>query len=152
MATACEVWFYHLERSSLDDVLPELLDKTLQRKWRALVKCGAPERLESLDTWLWTCREDGFLPHGLASEPFADHQPVLLTTEDDNANGAQVLFLVEGAAPGDLSPYERCIVLFDGRDEAALAGPRTLWKSVKARKLPASYWRQGEQRGWEKQA
>lgn len=133
-------------------MLPELLEKTLQRKWRALVRGTEAGRLEALDAWLWTNRDDGFLPHGLATEPFADHQPVLLTTGSENPNGAQVLFLIDGAAPGDLSGFERCIVLFDGRDEAAVADARVLWKSVKAQNLPASYWRQGEQRGWEKQA
>jgi DNA polymerase-3 subunit chi len=149
---ACEVWFYHLERSGLDQVLPELLEKTLQKGWRALVRGGDAERLEHLDSWLWTFKEDGFLPHGLGGEPFADHQPVLLTTADDNPNAAQALFLIDGAQPGDLGGYERCLVLFDGRDEAALAAARVLWKSVKGLGLPASYWRQGERRGWEKQA
>ncbi len=133
-------------------MLPDLLEKTLQKGWRALVRSGAANRLEHLDGWLWTYREDGFLPHGLAAEPFAAQQPILLTADQDNINAAHALFLIDGAAPGDLSPYERCIVLFDGRDEEALAGARGLWKSVKAQGLPASYWRQGERRGWEKQA
>ncbi len=45
----CEVWFYHLERASLDQVLPELLEKTLARDWRALVRSTARERVEHLD-------------------------------------------------------------------------------------------------------
>ena len=77
---------------------------------------------------------------------------MLLTTGEANPNDAQALFLIDGAAPIDLGPFERCIVLFDGRDEEALAGARALWKSVKAQGLPASYWRQGERKGWEKQA
>ena len=34
----CEVWFYHLERTGLEQALPELLNKTLARGWRALVR------------------------------------------------------------------------------------------------------------------
>lgn len=146
----CEVWFYHLERSSLDQVLPELLEKTLQKGWKALVRTREPERLEHLDGWLWSWRDDSFLPHGTADEPLAARQPVLLTTKTENLNGAQALFLIDGAEAGDLSPYERCILLFDGRDETALAEARGRWKSFKAEGLPVSYWRQGETRGWEK--
>lgn len=149
---ACEVWFYHLERSSLDQVLPDLLDKTLKKGWRAVVRTGAPDRLEHLDSWLWSFRDESFLPHGLADEPFAEHQPVLLTTGMDTPNAAQALFLIDGAEAGDLSPHERCIVLFDGRDEAALAQARGRWKTFKAEGRSVSYWRQGEQRGWEKMA
>lgn len=150
-ATPCEVWFYHLERSSLDQVLPELLEKTLGRGWKALVRTGEVERIEHLDSWLWSYRDDSFLPHGTDHEPLADRQPVLLTTKQENPNGAEALFLIDGAEPGDLSPHTRCIVLFDGRDEAALAGARARWKTFKGQGLPVSYWRQVE-RGWEKQA
>jgi len=54
--TPCEVWFYHLERTSLDQVLPELLEKTLARGWKAVVRAGANERIEHLDGWLWSYR------------------------------------------------------------------------------------------------
>ncbi|HYD43984.1 MAG TPA: DNA polymerase III subunit chi [Phenylobacterium sp.] len=147
----CEVWFYHLERTSLDQALPELLDKTLARGWKAVVRTTAPERLDHLDGWLWSYRDDSFLPHGLESEPLAERQPILLTTGMERVNGAEAVFLVDGAEPGELDGAARCLVLFDGADEAALAHARRQWTQVKARGLPVSYWRQ-QARGWEKQA
>ena len=65
--TACEVWFYHLERQGLDQVLPTLLERTLQKGWRALVRANSAERVEHLDGWLWSYRDDSFLPH--AADP-----------------------------------------------------------------------------------
>ena len=147
---ACEVWFYHLERTSLDQALPDLLEKTLARGWKAMVRATDPQRVEYLDGWLWTYRDDSFLPHAAAGEPGAVRQPVLITTGVENPNGAQALFLVDGAAPGELGDYTRCVVLFDGRDEAALAVARDQWRTVKAQGLAASYWKQSG-RGWEKQ-
>ena len=35
-----ELWFYHLERGELERALPPLLEKCLQRGWRALVRAG----------------------------------------------------------------------------------------------------------------
>lgn len=147
----CEVWFYHLERSDLDQVLPELLERTLKRGWKALVRATAPERVEHLDGWLWAYRDESFLPHGAADEPQAAQQPILLTLGFENANGADVLFLVDGADPGDLGGYARCMIVFDGRDEGQLAIARSQWKALKGKGHPASYWKQQE-RGWEKQA
>ena len=100
----CEVWFYHLERTGLDQALPELLEKTLQRGWKAVVRTPQPERVEHLDGWLWSYREDSFLPHAPADEPGAARQPVLLTTGAENPNGADALFLVDGAEPGASEP------------------------------------------------
>jgi DNA polymerase III subunit chi len=117
MAEACEVWFYHLERTGLDQALPELLEKTLQRGWRAIVRSPVAERVEHLDAWLWSYRDDSFLPHGPAGEAMAARQPILLTTGEDNPNGADALFLVDGAEPGSLAGFKRCVVLFDAADD-----------------------------------
>ena len=149
---ACEVWFYHLERTSLDQALPELLEKTLARGWRALVRSTARERVEHLDGWLWSYKDDSFLPHGLDDEPLAERQPVLITTAMDNPNAANALFLLDGAEAGDLSGYERCVLLFDGRDEAAVAAARGRWSGFKAAGCAVSSWRQGETSGWRKEA
>jgi DNA polymerase-3 subunit chi len=149
---ACEVWFYHLERSSLDQVLPELLERTLARGWRAIVRTPDAERIEHLDGWLWSYRDASFLPHGLDDEPLAERQPIVLTRGAENPNAASALFLIDGAEAGDLSGYARCVVLFDGRDEAAVALARQRWKAFRDAGLAVSYWRQGAERGWEKQA
>ena len=149
---ACEVWFYHLERTSLDQALPELLEKTLSRGWKALVRTPLPERVEHLDGWLWSYRDESFLPHGLASEPNAARQPVLLTTEDGNPNGANALFLIDGAEPGSLEGYARCLILFDGRDDGQLKLARRQWSALKAGAAPLSYWKQSPEGRWEKQA
>ena len=151
-AAPCEVWFYHLERTALDQALPALLEKALAKGWRALVRSSAAERIEHLDGWLWSWRDDSFTPHGMDGESDAALQPILLTTAMANANGANALFVVDGADPGDLTGYERCVVLFDGRDEAAVQDARVRWKGFSAQGLPVSYWRQDERGGWRKQA
>lgn len=148
---SCEVWFYHLERTGLDQALPELLEKTLGRGWKALVRSSQPERVEHLDGWLWSYRDESFLPHAPATEPHATRQPILLTTAFDNPNGADALFLVDGAEPGDLAGFARCVVLFDGADAGQLAAARALWSRIKGEGHPVSYWKQ-QARGWEKQA
>src|ERR1041385_9084649 len=93
-----EVLFYHLERRSLDDVLPGLIEKTLERGWRALIKCESADRAAAIDNLLWTYDEKSFLPHAQLGDGDAARQPVLITVEDANANSANVLFLVGGAA------------------------------------------------------
>lgn len=147
-----ELWFYHLEKSELERALAPLLEKCLQRGWRALVRGGSEERLEALDTSLWTWRDESFLPHARAEAGVdAARQPVLLTRASGNPNGAQALFLIDGAEPGDLSGFERACLMFDGRDEAALESARSRWKEAKAAGIEASYWRENANGRWEKQ-
>jgi DNA polymerase-3 subunit chi len=151
-AAACEVWFYHLERTSLDRALPELLEKTLAKGWRAVVRARDPNRIEHLDSALWSYRDESFLPHGLADEPDAARQPVLLTTGFETPNEAQALFLIDDAEPGSLDAFARCIFLFDGQDQAAVGAARARWKALKGQGASISYWKQNERGGWEKAA
>ncbi len=90
-----EVLFYHLQNAPLERVLPDLLERSLQRGWRAIVRAGSKERLDALNNTLWTYRDESFLPHGTLEDGPPELEPVFLTTEDDNPNGANVLFLVD---------------------------------------------------------
>jgi DNA polymerase-3 subunit chi len=146
-----EVLFYHLQRQPLEAVLPTLLEKTLERGWRAVVQGTTEERLAALDDHLWTFADDSFVAHGLAQEPQAKEHPVVLALNDANPNGATIRFLVEGAPlPGDASAYERLVVLFDGNDDEALAAARKNWKAVKDAGYAATYWQQDPRGRWER--
>ncbi len=147
-----ELWFYHLEQASIDQALPELLLKLQSRGGRALVMSPEEGRLAQLDTLLWTFRDDSFLPHGLASGPKPDAQPILLSDRSENLNEASMLFCLDGADPGTIEEWERVIVMFEASDETALAKARALWSVHKDSDIVKSYWRQNEQGRWEKQA
>lgn len=150
--SATEILFYHLERQPLERVLPSLLERTLSRGWRAVVQTGSIERLEALDTHLWTYTDDSFLPHGTAKDGAAERQPILLTVGTENPNGAGVRFLLDGADMESFAGYVRIVVIFDGRDEEALAQARQQWQRVRAQGAKATYWRQNESGRWEQKA
>lgn len=147
-----EVLFYHLERQSLEAVLPTLVEKCLERSWRVVVQAGSRERRDALDSLLWTYRDDSFLPHGTSADGPGEDQPVFLTAEDDNPNGATVRFLVDRATPGELEPYQRVVFLFDGNDPDALAEARNRWRAVKAEGHELTYWQQSPAGRWERKA
>src|SRR6188472_3198526 len=127
-----EIYFYHLERRTLEEVLPTLLEMSLKRGWRAAVQAASEERVEALDTLLWTYREESFLPHGTKRDGNPAQQPVYLTMLEENPNGATVRFLVDGAEIPDLTAYARIVYMFEGRDAAAVARAREQWKGAKA--------------------
>ncbi|NOT71121.1 MAG: DNA polymerase III subunit chi [Hyphomicrobium sp.] len=144
--------FYHLEHQPLDKVLPMLIEKTLERGWRAVIQLGSEERLEALDASLWTYSEDSFLPHGTARTGHSSEQPVYLTTGDDTPNGAGVRFLIDGAVAASFSGVTRIVYLFDGNDGEAVAVARGQWKAAKAAGCGLTYWQQSGDGRWEKKA
>jgi DNA polymerase-3 subunit chi len=148
-----EVLFYHLERATLESVLPGLLERTLERGWKAVVRCGTRETVARLDEILWTYSDESFLPHSAESSTGAV-QPVFLTDGDEVPNGPDVLFLVENAAAPatSIGSFARCVTIFDGGDEKAVAAARAFWKDAGSAGHAATYWKQSPEGRWEKQA
>lgn len=146
-----EVRFYHLQRQSLEEVLPALVEKARERGHRIVVQAGSAERVKALDALLWTYRPESFIPHGSAQSGRSAEQPVWLTAVEERPNEADVLILVDGAA-AQIAPYTLCCELFDGRDEVAVSEERRRWAEYKAAGHGVTYWQQGERGGWEKRA
>ena len=147
-----EIGFYHLQIAPLERALPKLLEKVLERGMRAVVVAGSEERVEALNTALWTYDQASFLPHGSARDGNAEAQPIWLTVEDENPNGANVLVLTDGTDSPHLDRFERCVLMFDGTDEQALAAARRRWQAYKSAGHKLTYNQQTEQGGWEKKA
>lgn len=145
-----DVMFYHLTRQPLDKALPALLEKCLERSWKVVVQASTPERVSALDDALWTYSDESFLPHG--AEADGAGETVWLTTTEANPNAAEVRVLVDGAAPPDLAPYVRALVMFDGNDADALDATRAQWKALKGAGHAVTYWRQGDDGRWAREA
>ena len=148
-----EILFYHMQRQPLEKVLPNLVERSLDRGWQAAIQAATEERLQALDDHLWTYSDESFLPHGTDREPDAGSQPVVLTLRDINPNTASIRFLVEGAdLPPDANAYERICILFDGTDQDALLRAREQWKQAKEAGHAVAYWQQDDSGRWNKKA
>lgn len=146
-----DVLFYHLEQRPLEAVIPQLLEKTIERGWRAVIEVGSTERAEALDAHLWTYRDDSFLAHGLAGEDTDALQPILITTANDNPNGAAVRFFIDRAVPQTAEGYQRIVYMFSGHDPDAVSEARIAWRNL----LPGNtltYWQQEPDGRWVKKA
>src|SRR5262249_55984570 len=140
-----EIWFYHLQSQPLERVLPNLIEKSLEKGWRVALQAKSEERLDALDAWLWTFSDESFIAHGRAGDGDPDLQPVYLTMGIENPNRAALRLFVEGA---EIVPalkvagasYARVVALFDGRGAEELALARAQWKEVRELGFAATYW------------
>ncbi len=143
--------FYHLQKTSLEQVLPKLCEKAYATGKRIKILLGNDERVEFINALLWTYAEDSFLPHGSKKDGFVGNQPIFISACEDNENNAQLLILADGAMPDIdiLSRYERILNIFDGNDETALNNARTYWKQIKSLNGELHYWQQNERGNFE---
>lgn len=149
-----ELRFYHLTEVPLERALPVMLERTLERGQRAVIRGGLADRLGFLNGLLWTYDEAGFLPHGIEGDADAAHHPVWLTTAKDIPNQAKTLFLIDGAdvSPDEVATMDVTALLFDGHDDAAVQAARDQWKALTATGQKAVYWAQEDGGRWVKKA
>lgn len=151
-----EIDFYQLSRSALEDVLPRLLQKTLDGGQRAVVLLSTPERVEAVNARLWSFdaagEADSFIPHGSSRDGMAERQPIWLTHVDENPNGAGFLFVADGARSARHDGYARCFEIFDGRNDDTLADARERWRAFREAGHTLRYWAQTDGGGWERKA
>ena len=149
-----QVDFYHLQKQSLENVLPKLLEKAYATGKPIKVKVGNEERVEFINSALWSYDEQSFLPHGSKKDGFGEDQPIWISAGDDTPNQAVFLFLVDGAAVSldMLSQYERVFNIFDGNSETAVNEARTFWKELKNSGAEIYYWQQEDNGRWKQKA
>lgn len=143
--------FYHLQKTPLEQVLPKLCEKAYTTGKRIKILVGNDERVEFLNSLLWTYSEESFLPHGSKKDGFASEQPIFLSSTEDNENNAELLILVDGAMPGIdvLKTYERVLNIFDGNDDISLNNSRDYWKMIKSTDGELHYWQQKDNGSFE---
>jgi DNA polymerase-3 subunit chi len=111
---------------------------------------GSADRVEYLNQHLWTYGDRSFLPHGSARDGESAMQPIWLTAEEENPNGAEVLFLTDGAEHAQPGGFRLVCELFDGRDPEAVEAARARWRGYRAAGHEVTYWQQTDRGGWEK--
>lgn len=146
-----EVRFHHLERRRVDQALPRLLELAAQEGQRVVVRASSDEMVAALNERLWTYDDASFLPHGAAGDGDPMSQPIFLTSKAENPNAATTLVRLSGAetSPAD-DAFDLIVLMFDGRDEAALTEARGEWRRLKSQERAISYWRETDEGGWEK--
>ena len=146
-----EIRFHHLELRRVDQALPRLLERALEEGRRVVVRASSDEMVSALNERLWTYDEASFLPHGAAGDGDPTTQPIFLTSEAVNPNAATMLVRLSGVEAGENEEaFDLVVLMFDGRDEAALAHARGEWRRLKDQGRTISYWRESDEGGWER--
>jgi len=126
-----------------------LLEKSLANDWRVRLQFNDARAMAEMDRYLWVYKDDSFLPHGTDDKPGADAHPILLTAQAGDAR-EDVVFLIGGAEPGDMTGVKRCITMVDSRDEHGRTVARARWKAAKDAGASVSYWTQDDNGKWGK--
>jgi len=154
-----EIRFYHLQKQSLDQALPIITQKAYATGKHVLIQFGDKANKEHMNKLLWRYSDTQFLPHGIDGDPNPEKTPIWLVEHKEgaeiaNTNDAKILIIADGAAPSndDISGFDLCCDMIDGRSDEQTAAARLRWKAYKESGFDVTYWMQSESGGWEKKA
>jgi len=144
-----DIRFYHLETKPLEQALPALLQKIFSKGHRVLLSTPTLGRAQQIDSHLWVYAPETFLPHGLVGEAMDHRQPILISTDTQNTNKADVLVLCDyQTVPENIQDFSMCCDFLNGHDEGAITAARTRWAAYKSMGHTVTYWQQTESEGW----
>lgn len=148
-----EIRFYHVTAQSLEQAIPALLNKAYGQGRKIVLMFGNAKDMARYDEGLWTARADGFLPHGTNKDPYAQEQPIYLTTTIENPNDADMLALCNiHTVPENIEGFSLVCDFLDGQDEDSIVAARARWKAYKDLGHSVTYWQQTQQGAWEQKA
>jgi DNA polymerase-3 subunit chi len=147
-----EIRFYHLQKQSLDRVLPQILEKAFGFNHRVVVRMENEKEVDRMNGLLWTYKPDAFLPHGAKKDGQAERQPIWLTDKDENPNKAGTLVLTQGTMSENIADYDLCCEMLDGRDDNAVKSARQRWKEYQDKGYDVTYWFQEDDGKWVKKS
>jgi DNA polymerase-3 subunit chi len=149
-----DVAFYQLLKTPLERALPKLVEKVYLSGFRILIVCESREKMELLNTVLWTFSTSAFLPHGHQGDSQQDprRHPIWLSVAPENVNDASVIIVTSGQLiPENLtSSYEKCLDIFDGNDTSITRQARERYLQYKKRGSSMTFWKQDREGNWEK--
>jgi DNA polymerase-3 subunit chi len=147
------VRFYQLASMPLETALVGIVGKAWERGILVNLLARDLRQAQRLDDLFWIHPPPHhFLPHGLWNAPDPELQPVLISLEPDERNGATLLVLAAPHLLVDPTRFDMIIDFLHGQDAEGLVAGRNRYRHYRALGCQMEYWTQGPQGGWKKQS
>ena len=137
-----EVVFYDMPQEERYNWVARLVEQAWRAKKRMLIHCGSDTETRYLDEFLWTYREDAFLPHEVVGKDgtLADGDAqVVLTTQEQDPIDAEILLLDAPVSMAFAAQYKTVLELVDHSDQDTLQESRNRYKAWRESGANVSY-------------
>jgi DNA polymerase III subunit chi len=143
------VRFYQLGISaSLEGAITAILAKAWAKGVKSTLLTPGPEPTRYWDGLLWHTPAADFLPHGPASGPDPERQPILIASEQDDQNGATLIVLATPRMIEKPEQFDMVVDFVDGSSQDAKNESRSRYKQYRDLGCNLEYWVQGDDRKW----
>ena len=145
--------FYQLASDETGALAAQLSEKAAAIAKKVVIH-APKEACQNISRDLWTLRDLSFLAHGIDGDDGAEFADIWISSDGDkNQIEAEFAILMAGQGVRDMTAYERCFIIFNGKDEEELAHARGQWKALSADfKGRCRYFAKNDEGKWEQKA
>lgn len=145
--------FYQLAGGEVSELAAQLTEKAQSVGKKTIIHAPKSET-QNVSRALWVLRDLSFLAHGIDGDDGAEFAAIWVSSDsNENQISAEFAILLFGQSVPDMTAYERCFILFNGKDEAALQEARSQWKSLSSQYQGlCRYFAKTDEGKWEQKA
>ena len=137
-----KAYFYNSSHRNVVADIAWLTEKLYKEKDSVLICCKDQETVKVIDDFLWSYKEDGFIPHSIEKKEQCSIYPVLITTDIDEEYKHNVLFALSGVLIEEKNwrKFTKAYYFFDDEENREKENARAMWRSFSALNVICKYW------------
>jgi DNA polymerase-3 subunit chi len=126
-----KAFFYNAFNRDVVTDIAWLTENIFKKNNKIVIFCSDQETAEVIDDFLWSTREDSFIPHAIKKYGKGALDPILVTTDLDGCYQHDVLLALNGVLieEKDWKRFTKIYYFFDDQDNKEKENARSMWKS-----------------------
>ena len=137
-----KAFFYNASHRDVIADIAWLTENIFKKNNKIVILCIDQETAEVVDDFLWSHREDCFIPHSVKKHGEFFFDPILVTTDLDECYEHNVLLALNGVLikEEDWRRFAKIYYFFDDQDMKEKENARSMWKSFSSLDIECKYW------------
>ena len=137
-----KAFFYNMSHRDVVADIAWLAENIFKKNNRIVIFCTDQETTEVVDDFLWSTRDDSFIPHSKKKDGKDTFDPILVTADLDGSYDHNVLLALNGGLikEKDWQRFTKIYYFFDDQDIKEKENARSMWKSFSSLNIDCKYW------------
>ena len=137
-----KAFFYNMSHRDVVADIAWLAENIFKKNNRIVIFCTDQETTEVVDDFLWSTRDDSFIPHSKKKDGKDTFDPILVTADLDGVYDHNVLLALNGGLikEKDWQRFAKIYYFFDDQDIKEKENARSMWKSFSSLNIDCKYW------------
>ena len=138
-----EFFFYNITSRDLFKDSAVLTEKLFKQGIKALILCPDDEVTLFFDDYLWSFKEESFIPHTVLDRDTSQLETIIISKEQISMEDFKTLIVLKGSTVDTdyCNRFEKTYYFFDDKNDDEKKLARTLWRESVKLGTKCKYWK-----------